>query len=79
MCFLQPQLTVSGDIVNNSKNMSYVAARHHLTSSFKSLQLRKIRRSDKADHTDLVVTEEKFALVFRFSLNGLDTASRCSS
>ena len=61
----------SGDILNNQGTMEYVAETRKVSVSFKNLQLKKIKRTEKKG-TECVM-DEKFSILFwtEFSLNDL--------
>eukprot|EP00043_Microstomoeca_roanoka_P014003 m.137851 g.137851 ORF g.137851 m.137851 type:complete len:879 (+) comp15904_c0_seq1:136-2772(+) len=63
-----PAALSSGDILNNKKGLIFQAGNNVLVAPFKTLSLRRIKRGDRSDQMDHTVTEEKFALCFRFSL-----------
>jgi signal transducer and activator of transcription 5B len=60
----------SGDILNNSGTMEYIAATRQLVVNFRNMQLRKIKRAEKKGTES--VMDEKFSLLFlsQFSIGG---------
>ncbi|XP_075927610.1 signal transducer and activator of transcription 5A-like [Petromyzon marinus] len=62
-----PRNEVSGEIHNNNTVMEYQQGSGALMANFRSMLLKKIRRSDRRGSES--VTEEKFAILFQATLN----------
>ncbi|CAG0900048.1 unnamed protein product [Darwinula stevensoni] len=55
----------SGEILNNEGTLEYHQASKHLSVSFRNMQLRRIKRSEKDKKAADSIKDEKFALLFQ--------------
>ena len=63
-----PKPHFSGDILNNTKTMLVTPGSSSMQAFFKTLSLRKIKRSERSEQLDVTVTEQKFAICFRVAV-----------
>ncbi|EGD83476.1 STAT5A/MGF protein [Salpingoeca rosetta] len=63
-----PDPPSSGDILNSRKAMGVQPGNNALQVGFKTLSLRKIKRTDKSEKIDHTVTEQKFSICFRVTV-----------
>ncbi|CAG0906649.1 unnamed protein product, partial [Darwinula stevensoni] len=60
------RIDTCGEILNNKGTIEYHPSGRQLTASFRCMQLRKIKRTEKKGN-ECVVMDKKFALLFQTS------------